>query len=268
LVRKEGLGRVQESLPDPMHTLPMDPAARTARDDPPPAARYDAVADFYQTGWPDTYTDPASVALFELLGPPADERVLDLACGHGRISRELARRGARVVGVDLSTALLDRARARDADEPLPISYVHGDAASRSLLDGEVFDAVVCSFGLSDIDDLDGAIATVARLLAPGGRFVFSLLHPCFAGGQDVSGSWPSWGSYHDEGWWVADGALSSLRRQVGANHRRLSTYLNTLRGHGLVIDWLAEPRPPEDWRERRLDVARFPVFLVARAARL
>ena len=132
----------------------------------------------------------------------------------------------------------------------------------------MFDAVVCSFGLSDIDDLAGAIATVARLLAPGGRFVFSLLHPCFVGGQDVSGSWPSWGSYHDEGWWVAGGVLSSLRRQIGANHRMLSTYVNTLRGHGLVIDRLAEPRPPEEWRERRLDAARFPVFLVARAARL
>ena len=63
-----------------------------------PAARYDAVADFYQSGWPDAYTDPTSVALFELLGPLAGERVLDLACGHGRISREPARRGARVVG--------------------------------------------------------------------------------------------------------------------------------------------------------------------------
>ena len=52
---------------------------------------------------------PMSVALFELLGPSAGKRVLDLACGHGRISRELARRGARVVGVDLSGALLDRA---------------------------------------------------------------------------------------------------------------------------------------------------------------
>lgn len=259
---------MQASLPDPMHTLPMDPAATPVRDDPPPAARYDAIADFYQAGWPDTYTDPTSVALFELLGPVAGKRVLDLACGHGRISRELARRGTRVVGVDLSGALLDRARALDADEPLPIAYVHGDAASRSLLEGEVFDAVVCSFGLSDIDDLDGAIATVARLLAPGGHFVFSLLHPCFAGGQDVSGSWPSWGSYHDESWWVAGGALSSLRRQVGANHRMLSTYVNTVRGHGLVIDRLAEPRPPKEWRERRLDAARFPVFLVARARRL
>ena len=233
-----------------------------------PAARYDAVADFYQSGWPDVYTDPTSVALFELLGPLAGARVLDLACGHGRISRELARRGARVVGVDLSGALLDRARARDADEPLPITYVHGDAASRSLLEGEVFDAAVCSFGLSDIDDLDGAIATVGRLLVPGGRFVFSLLHPCFAGGQDVSASWPPSSSYYDEGWWAADGALSSLRRQVGANHRMLSTYLNTLRGHGLVIDRLAEPGPPEEWRERRLDAARFPVFLVARVMRL
>jgi SAM-dependent methyltransferase len=249
-----------------MHARPRDPDVTPARDDPLPAARYDAVADFYQAGWPDTYTDAVSVALFELLGPLAGTRVLDLACGHGRISRELARRGARVVGVDLSGALLERARAIDADDPLPITYLRADAASPSLLEGEVFDAVVCSFGLSDIDDLDGAVATVARLLAPAGRFVFSLLHPCFAGGRDVSGSWPSWGGYHDEGWWVADGALSSLRRQVGANHRTLSTYVNTLRHHGLVIDRLAEPRPPQEWRERRPDAARFPVFLVARAS--
>ena len=98
--------------------------------------------------------------------------------------------------------------------------------------------------------------------------MFSLLHPCFAGGQNVSGSWPSSGSYHDEGWWVADGELSSLRRQVGANHRTLSTYVNTLRSHGLVIDRLAEPHPPKEWREERPDAARFPVFLVAQAARL
>jgi hypothetical protein len=95
-----------------------------------------------------------------------------------------------------------------------------------------------------------------------------MLHPCFAGGQNVSGSCPSSGSYHDMGWWIADGELSSLRRQVGANHRMLSTYVNTLHSHGLVIDRLTEPLAPQAWREQRPDAARFPVFLVARARRL
>src|SRR4029079_9988271 len=91
-------------------------------------------------------------------------------------------------------------------------------------------------GLSDIDDLDGAIAAVSAALRPRGCFVFSILHPCFAGGKDVSGSWPTAGSYYDEGFWTAQEALSTLRRQVGANHRMLSTYLNALRRHSLWLD--------------------------------
>jgi ubiquinone/menaquinone biosynthesis C-methylase UbiE len=230
-------------------------------------ARYDDVADFYSSGWLDVYDDAVSLALFDLLDPVNDLSVLDLACGHGRISRELARRGGRVVGVDLSEKLIDKARAIDANEPLGISYIKADAASPSILPGQAFGAVVSSFGLSDIDDLDGALATVARVLLPMGRFVFSMLHPCFAGGKDVSGSWPSTGSYYDDGWWAADAALSSLRRQVGANHRALSTYVNMLRSHSLGIDAMAEPPPPSEWSAQRPDAARLPVFLVARAAR-
>jgi SAM-dependent methyltransferase len=230
-------------------------------------ARYDDVADFYSSGWLDVYDDAVSLALFDLLEPVNDLSVLDLACGHGRISREIARRGGRVVGVDLSEKLIDKARAIDANEPLGISYIKADAASPSILPGQAFGAVVSSFGLSDIDDLDGALATVARVLLPMGRFVFSILHPCFAGGKDVSGSWPSTGSYYDEGWWAADGALSSLRRQVGANHRTLSTYVNMLRAHGLGIDQIVEPRPASEWSAQRADAARLPVFLVARAVR-
>lgn len=227
-------------------------------------ARYDAVADFYEAGWTDAYEDPVSEAFFELLGKVADLRVLDIACGHGRITRELARRGADVVGVDLSAALLGKARADEERKPLGIQYVQADAASDSLLEGEIFDTVVCSFGLSDIDDLDGCISTVARLLRPGGYFVFSLLHPCFPGGGEVSGSWPSTETYYDEGWWAAHGRSSSLRRQVGANHRMVSTYLNILAVHRLYVDVVVEPTPPREWSEQRLAVACLPVFLVVR----
>lgn len=125
-------------------------------------ARYDSVADFYEVFAPDRYDDPPLTARLRLIGDVSGLRLLDLTCGHGRLTRELARRGARVVGIDLSSALLDKARARELIDLLGITYVHGDAASPQALTGEVFDAVACSFGLLDIDDLDGAIATVAR----------------------------------------------------------------------------------------------------------
>jgi hypothetical protein len=130
-----------------------------------------------------------------------------------------------------------------------------------------FDAVTCSFGLSDIDDLGGAAAAVSAALRPGGYFVFSILHPAFAGGKGISGSWPPEGSYYGEGHWTAREAQSALRRQVGANHRMLSTYLNTLRQQHLWLDQVAEPPPDPSW-DRAHDADRKPVFLVARCQKI
>lgn len=229
-------------------------------------ARYDAVADFYISGF-DSANDPASLTLLALLGPVAGRRVLDVACGHGRITRELARRGADVVGVDISGSLISKARETEQDEPLGIRYIHADITAPDALDGGEFDAATCNFGLSDIDDLDAAVTAISEALRPRGCFVFSILHPCFAGGKDISGSWPATGSYYDERHWTAQDAHSTLRRQVGANHRMLSTYLSTLRRHGLWLDQLAEPLPEPDWDQAH-DADRKPVFLVARSVEL
>ncbi len=231
-------------------------------------ARYDAVAEFYIEGF-DSIDDPASRALLDLLGPVAGLQVLDVACGHGRITRELARRGASVVGVDVSGALITRARETEQDEQLGIRYLHEDVTMPGFLDGfdGGFDVAACNFGLSDIDDLDAAITAIGDALGPRGCFAFSIVHPCFAGGQDISGSWPASGSYYDEGHWTAQGVRSGLRRLVGASHRTLSTYLTTLRRHGLWLDELAEPLPKPDWDPvHKSD--RQPVFLVARCIKL
>jgi SAM-dependent methyltransferase len=225
-------------------------------------SRYDAVADFYVSGF-DSVDDSVSAALFDLAGPVAGLRVLDVACGHGRTTRELARRGAEVVGIDVSAKLLATARQIEQDDPLRIRYVHSDVAASGVVEVAAFDLATCSFGLSDIDDLDGALATVASALRPGGRFVFSILHPCFSGGQDIAGSWPDGGSYYDEGRWTTACARAALRRQVGATHRMLSTYNAALRRHGFWLDRLVEPLPPEDWDPAH-DADRKPVFLVAR----
>jgi SAM-dependent methyltransferase len=231
------------------------------------AARYDAVAGFYDAGFSDP-DDPVLTTLLDLHGPLQGRRVLDLACGHGRVAREVARLGATVVGVDLSSALLDKARAREYAESLGITYVHADAAAVPELDDESFDSVLCNFGLADIDDLDSSLATVERVVKTGGSFIFSILHPCFAGTANVAGTWPTDSRYHDEGFWIADSEHSTLRRQVGANHRTLSTYINTLSHHGLLITAMREPSPPQEWdTDCRRDAARLPVFLVVRCTK-
>ena len=97
--------------------------------------------------------------------------------------------------------------------------------------------------------------------------MFSILHPCFPGVTDVSGSWPAMGRYYDEGLWTADDALSALRRQVGANHRMLSTYLNTFRRHGLWLDHSPEPEPEQEWAQKRPGADRVPVYLAARCVK-
>ena len=231
-----------------------------------PEARYDIVADFYEQFAVDSYDDPPMAALLRVIGDVAGLRMLDLACGHGRLARELARRGARVVGMDLAAALLEKARAQEAAQPLQIAYVLADAASPEALAGQTFDGVTCSFGLSDIDDLDGAIATVARVLRPGGFFAFSLLHPCFPGwpSKQAQSSWsPQYGYYH-EGWWRATTPAHGLRPRVGANHRMLSTYLNTLARHGLLIEESAEPPPDPEWLAEAPDSGATPVYWAAR----
>lgn len=231
-----------------------------------PVARYDAVADTYVASQPDAYDADKDIALFELIGPLAGTHVLDVGCGHGRVTRELARRGAHAVGVDLSHKMIELACQIEDGDPLGVVYVEADAASSNLLLGERYDAIVSNFALSDIDDFEGVIANVHRLLRPGSPFVFAILHPCFPGRDaTVAASWAPGTGYYREGWWATDAQLSTLRQQVGANHRTLSTYLNTLICRGLAIDVLAEPHPPGEWTASKPQLEPVPTILVVRA---
>ena len=229
------------------------------------AARYDLIKDFYLGVVGMEARDPVAATLVGILGDVRGLRVLDLACGHGPIARQLARSGARVTGVDISEVLLELAQAAEIEEPLGIAYLRLDATSNEALAGEVFDAVTCHHGLADIDDLDGAIATVARVLRPGGRFVFSILHPCFPGwSEDTPSSWPRGGGYSAEGWWLARNPR--IRGKVGSNHRMISTYLNSLVRNQLMIEEVSEPEPWTKLRARQLaaqpDAGPLPMFLV------
>lgn len=210
------------------------------------AAAYDAIAEWYDSWVGD---DPGVILNWapELVaGRLHGRRVLDAACGQGRVSRALARRGARVVGVDLSRRLVARAGALESAEPLGVGYVVGDVADPTVWwDGTPFDGAVCEMALMDMERLDGALAGIARVLRPGGWFVTSLLHPCLPGRATGLSSWPPEQGYAREGWWTSphhnpDGA----RVRIGAHHRTLATYLNSLFAAGLALERAVEPPAP------------------------
>jgi SAM-dependent methyltransferase len=215
-------------------------------------ARYDEFAEWYERWIGDA--PPLIAAQAGLLPAVAGARVLDLACGQGRMSRYLARRGADVLGVDVSAAMLGKARAAGA---AGITYLRADVTrAPGWWDGRPFDGCTCELALMDIDDLAGALATVAAVLRPGGWFVASVVHPCFPGNGRGQSSWPPGGGYEREGWWTSPGHNpEGVRIRVGATHRKLSTVLNALRDAGLEAERFAEPPAPVPtyllWRCRR-----------------
>jgi SAM-dependent methyltransferase len=114
----------------------------------------------------------------EALALPAGARVLDVACGHGRHTLELARRGFRVTGVDLSEPSLALAREAAADEDLDVELVHADM--REIPFREEFDAAVnlfTSFGYLESEQEDErALAAIARGLKPGGALLLETIN--------------------------------------------------------------------------------------------
>jgi len=114
--------------------------------------------------------------LIALLGLSGTERVLDLPCGTGRHSLELARRGYRVTGVDRTESYLGEARRRGGDEGIDVEWVRADM--RSFSRPEAFDVVLnmyTSFGYFE-DAADDRLAAQAFLnaLVPGGRLLMEL----------------------------------------------------------------------------------------------
>jgi len=104
-------------------------------------------------------------SLLELLHPQAGERILDIGCGTGQLTAEIARSGAEVTGLDSSSDMIEQARRNFPGLP----FVLGDAAGFRF--PQPFDAIFSNAALHWVRDHDAAVAAIARALRPGGRFV-------------------------------------------------------------------------------------------------
>lgn len=221
-------------------------------------ALYDDIADWYDRYLHENvlYSESVLPMLLTLTGDVQGQRICDLACGQGWIARELARRGAKVTGVDLSGRLLTMARRYEEQEPLGIDYLQADVQREDVLAQSVFDGCVCIWSLADIPDLAAVFRTLWRLLKTEGWLVVAIPHPCF---EAPHARWVERddhrvarliNGYFNEGFWRTE--QGGVRSRVGTYHRTLSTYLNTLAATGFVF---AEMREPMAVGERARQVA-------------
>ena len=137
-------------------------------------AEYDAIAEQYkrskQAVWRH-YIEQYS--LFQLTGDLTGKSVLDLACGEGHYTRLVHALGAtRVAGVDISSGMIDLARAAEHTHPRGIEYVLGDA--RDVHFPQTFDVVIAAYLLNYARteaELEQMARAIARNLKPAGRFI-------------------------------------------------------------------------------------------------
>jgi SAM-dependent methyltransferase len=237
-------------------------------------ASYNDIAEWYDQFLRDrpVYTEVILPNLLALIGAVEGEIVCDVACGQGWVARELARRGAKVTGLDLAPNLLALARRYEEQERLGIEYVHGDAQRAELLADASFTGCVCVLALVNIPDLVATFASIRRILQPGGWLVFAIPHPCFetphAEWTPLPGPEHAYGrivtGYFDERLWYSSNP-NGVRSRVGDYHHMLSTYLNALCAAGFVLEQIREPGPSERQAELVPGNREVPTLLLVRA---
>ena len=212
-------------------------------------------------------------ALLGVCEPVRDLAVLDLGCGQGYFSRELARQGARVVGVDISEQLIAYARIHEKQYPLGIEY-HAMSATEvnRHWKKESFELVAACMSLQDIADAGACLESVRDVLHRRGRMVFSIPHPC----TDPQSR--EWELEEVDNRLQREGYFASGRRVCHWNTNQPARSFDTpywrytigewsefIAKAGFLIRRLVEPRPSEEQVRQRPEFAesyRTPYFLL------
>ena len=278
---KRGMTRSEE-LQEPwsVRTAPLDSVS-----DADIRRGWDGVA----TWWISRYTPRGDInrewlidpVLFRILGTVRRLRVLDAGCGGGYLSRILARRGAKVDGVDVSPKLLEAAVTHETKRPVGIRFHRGDLARLTMFRDRTFDVAVSNVVMQDIRRYRGAIREIYRVLKPGGRFVFSMTHPAFE--SPVPGTWirePKDTERIEERRYLAvDGYFDRVAvfwappglPLAPSFHRPLRDYFDALTDAGFLVRRFGEPYPSKKALDAHYrifaDVTRAPLFLIIEAVR-
>jgi SAM-dependent methyltransferase len=223
--------------------------------------------------WQREFTDGADPEYEEQILPLAAahldgaRRVLDVGCGEGQLARLASKLGAASIGIDPTWAQLTTAVRRGGGP----AYAAAEAGRLPFPAG-AFDAVLACLVFEHIPDADAAIAEVARVLEPRGRFVFLLNHPLL---QAPGSGWIDDHILMEQYWRIGpylaeDTTMEEVDKGVALPfvHRPLSRYVNAMARQGLLVTHMDEPAPPPGFLARADEyefAATIPRLLLMRA---
>ena len=214
-------------------------------------------------------------ALTSLLPELKGKTILDLGCGSGERCADYIKRGAvKVTGVDISEKMLSVAQSENHDPH--ITYLKMPMEDIEAIN-DTFDMVISSLAFHYVEDFQGVVSNVYRLLNESGIFIFSQEHPlttCYSGTGDRWTRNENGKKLHanisnycvegrKESKWFVEGVLRY--------HRMFSTIVNTLADSGFRILKMVEPYPTEEILQEHpeyYDLYHKPDFLIIKAIKL
>ena len=202
----------------------------------------------------------------EKLGNVRGKRILDLGCGDGGYSRALAKKGAFVTSADCSEVMVGYAKNKAEEENLKIDHHVVNANALIGIPENCYDVVLCSMMLMDVEDLDGTLKEIHRVLRPKGTVFISILHPCFKGKETAwlkdNGIQVLVSDYHNPKEWA--GEIKGMKDPVIYRHRTMSDYVKAFVRNGFKISDMNEPIPTEEQSKMSPRVAwlkKIPMYL-------